>query len=413
MNEDVSAPSRAMPCLSDREGAGQAGTTALTAAPRLVMVVPTYLPESFGGAEQQTRRISRALAKRGLSVTVIAPRLCRETPSRETDDGVRVRRFRLHSAPNLGGRHLGSFLWWCLCVIAYLWRHRNDYDLIHVIHGRLHAVPAVLAGRWLGKPVVIKPGRGGDLHFDLAVVANKRLLGSVCARSVSRGATAWIANSREIESDLKRWGIPVDSINVIPNGIRVPQQPSPQRDTKAVNFLSMGRLDPEKAIDHTIRAFAALPADAPVRLTILGDGRCRSELEQLSTQLGQSARITFPGAAADVTPYLRDADVYISSSLSEGMSNALLEAMSTGLAPVVSNVSGVAELVEDGVTGLLFPPGDEGALASTLRWAATLSKSRLHSIGAQARKRVKDEFSLDHVAERHVALYRRLLESRP
>ena len=102
----------------------------------------------------------------------------------------------------------------------------------------------------------------------------------------------------------------------------------------------MGRLDTEKAVDQTIHAFAALPADTPARLTILGDGPCRQELEALSRRLGQDRRIAFPGAVADVTPYLREADVYLSTSVSEGMSNALLEAMSHGVMPVVSRVSG-------------------------------------------------------------------------
>ena len=74
--------------------------------------------------------------------------------------------------------------------------------------------------------------------------------------------------------------------------------------------------------------FAALSADAPAHLTILGDGPCRGELEALSRRLGQQRRISFPGLVADVTPYLKEADVYLSSSVSEGMSNALLEAMS-------------------------------------------------------------------------------------
>ncbi len=71
-----------------------------------------------------------------------------------------------------------------------------------------------------------------------------------------------------------------------------------------------------------------------------------------------------------MTPYLREADVYLSTSLSEGMSNALLEAMSHAVMPVVSRVSGVGDVVEEGVTGLLFPPGDEAALGggSRSRW---------------------------------------------
>src|SRR5215211_5801496 len=125
--------------------------------PRIVMILPAYLPETFGGAEQQARRLAQALARRGAGVTLLAPRLESRTPPRENEGPVSVRRFRLLAAPNLGGRHLDAFLCWCLCISSWLWRNRLSYDLIYVVHGRLHAFPAVVAGKWLSKPVVVKP----------------------------------------------------------------------------------------------------------------------------------------------------------------------------------------------------------------------------------------------------------------
>jgi glycosyltransferase involved in cell wall biosynthesis len=381
------------------------------AVPRVAMILPAYLPESFGGAEQQTRRFAQALAHRGAAVTLLAPRLERRTPAREREGPVVVRRFRLRAAPNLGGRHLDAFLWWCACICAWLWRNRRSYDVIYVVHGRLHAFPAVVAGRWLRKPVVVKPGRGGEAHFDLSVVDRKRLLGSFFARGIARNTTAWIANSREIAADLARGGVPRERVHAIPNGIDIPENVTRQPTNGVVQFLSMGRLDVDKAVDQTIRAFAALPADTPARLTILGDGPCRQELEALSRRLGQARRIVFTGAVADVTPYLREADVYLSTSVSEGMSNALLEAMSHAVMPVVSRVSGVAELLEEGVAGLVFPAGDEAALAGRLAESLAMTRERRRATGEAAQAAVC-RFSLDWVAELHLSLYRRLLESR-
>ena len=276
------------------------------------MILPTYLPESFGGAEQQTRRLAQTLARRGAAVTLLAPRLKHSTPARECEGPVVVRRFRLREPPNLGGRHLDSFLLWGLCVAAWLWRHRRAYDVIHIIHGRLHAFPAAIAGNWLGKPVLVKPGRGGKDHFDLLVVQRKRLLGSFFARGIAHNTTAWVATSREIEADLVRWGVSRERVHAIPNGVEIPMDLAPPARNGVVHFLSMGRLDTEKAVDLTIHAFAALPADTPARLTILGDGPCRQALETLSRRLDQDRRIAFPGAVSDVTPYLRGADVYLS-----------------------------------------------------------------------------------------------------
>ena len=381
------------------------------AGPRIVMILPAYLPEGFGGAEQQTRRLAQTLARRGAAVTLLAPRLDRRTPAREREGPVAVRRFHLRKPPNLGGRHLDAFLQWCACICAWLWRNRRSYDVIYVVHGRLHAFPAAIAGSRLGKPVVVKPGRGGDTHFDLSVVQRKRLLGSFFARGIARNTTAWIANSREIAADLARWGVPRERVHAIPNGIDIPEDVTRQPTNGVVQFLSMGRLDADKAVDQTIRAFAALPADSPARLTILGDGPSRQELEALSRRLGQARRIVFTGAVADVTPYLREADVYLSTSVSEGMSNALLEAMSHAVMPVVSRVSGVAEVLEEGVAGLVFPAGDEAALAARLEESVAMTRERRRATGEAAQASVR-RFSLDRVAELHLALYRHLLESR-
>jgi glycosyltransferase involved in cell wall biosynthesis len=321
-----------------------------------------------------------------------------------------VRRFRLRAAPNLGGRHLEAFLWWSVCICVWLWRNRHRYDLIYVVHGRLHAFPAAIAGTWLGKPVVVKPGRGGEAHFDLSVVRRKRLLGSFFARGIARNTTAWIANSEEIAADLTRWGVPSERVHAIPNGIDIPEDGGRQPRNGVVHFLSMGRLDAEKAVDQTIRAFAGLPADTPACLTILGDGPCRAELEALSRRLGQEKRIVFTGAVADVTPYLREADVYLSTSVSEGMSNALLEAMSHAVMPVVSRVSGVADVVEEGVAGLAFVPGDEHELARRLHEALIMPAELRRAMGDAARAAMRTRFALHEVAERHLRLYRSLTE---
>lgn len=381
----------------------------LPARPRVVIVLPTYLPESFGGAEQQTRRLAQALTSRGASVALLAPRLKRGTPAREREGAVTVRRFLLSAAPNLGGRHMASFLLWNICIYGWLWRHRSTYDIIHVIHGRLHALPATIAGKRLHKPVLVKPGRGGDAYFDLAAVHRKRLLGSVFARSIAGGTTGWVANSREIMADLLEWGVPRERIHAIPNGVVVPAAGNPPAAGDAVNFVSIGRLDREKAVEQTLRAFAALPDRPVVRLTIVGDGPCRGHLESLTRCLGQEGRVEFRGAVADVRPYLRAADVYLSTSVSEGMSNALLEAMSHGVVPVVSRVSGVADVVEEGRSGLLFPPGDEAAATRRMSEVVTMTKPRRSAMGDAARRTILARYSLDLVATQHLVLYRQVM----
>ena len=101
----------------------------------------------------------------------------------------------------------------------------------------------------------VKPGGGGEDHFDLLVVQRKRLLGSFFARGIARNTTAWVATSRQIEADLTRWGVPREGVHAIPNGVDIPKDLAPPTRNGVVHFLSMGRLEPEKAVDQTDPGF--------------------------------------------------------------------------------------------------------------------------------------------------------------
>jgi glycosyltransferase involved in cell wall biosynthesis len=376
--------------------------------PRIILVLATYLPESFGGAEQQSRKLAVALGRLGAKVTVLAPRVLSATPNREDQGSISLRRLRVRRPPNLGGRHFGSFVVWSLKVFWWLTKHRADYDVIHVIHGRLHAIPAVLAGRILRKPTLIKIGRGGVEHFDIDVLNRKKLLGRMYARTLVTNATAYIANSREIVDDLKRWRVPSGRIHQIPNGVDIADE-IVRRAEGTVRFVYLGRLDPEKAIDLMIRGFGELADKSRVKLTLVGDGECRDGLETLVDKLELRDKVTFAGSVSDVGPALLEADVFVSTSLSEGMSNALLEAMSFGVMPLVSRVSGVAEIVEEGRSGLLFPPGDLAAFTAKLSSAIGMPRDERTAYGQRAREAVAGRYGIDEVAAQHVRLYRRLL----
>ena len=378
------------------------------AGTRVLMILPTYLPESFGGAEQQARKLAFALERLGVSVTILAPRLLPQTLPHEIDGALSVVRLRVRHAPNLGGRHMLSFLSWCSKLAWWLARHRDTYEIVHVIHGRLHAVPAVLMARLLGKPCLVKIGRGGNGHFDLDLLRSKRVLGKWYAKAIVANATGYVANSREIAADLTRWHIPSSRIHQIANGVELGDIPAAQRQP-AVMCVFHGRLDPEKALDIMIRGFAQLPKGAAV-LSIVGDGDCRGQLEQLVDELNLRDRVFFTGPLRDVRPTLRASDIYVSTSVSEGMSNALLEAMSFGLLPVVSRVSGVGDIVEDGHSGLLFDANDATAFATRLRDALALPDGTRRAMGVRARQTVSARFGIEQVALLHSQLYRQLLQ---
>ncbi len=250
----------------------------------VVFVVPDFLPEGFGGAEQQTRKLAGELSRRGVGVTILAPRLRPQTPKHSTDDGVVVRRFRLRHPPSHGGWHILSWLWWSLRVGLWLALHRRRYDVIHVIHGRLHAVPAIVMGHLLRVPTVVKLGRGGE-HFDLRLVANKKLIGRWMAPIVADRTSCFIANSADIAHDLHAFGIPPERIRLLPNGVQtLPQLQRRDYSGRAARFLYAGRFDVEKALERMIRDFSRLPGRGAT-LTLVGAGACETELKSLSRRL--------------------------------------------------------------------------------------------------------------------------------
>jgi len=376
--------------------------------PGILLILATYIPESFGGAEQQSRKLALALARLGVRVNVLAPRLLSSTPKWKREGPVSISRLRLRNAPNLGGRHMASALAWSLKLFWWMFRHRREYQLIHIMHGRLHALPAVYAGIILGKPTLIKIGRGGSEHFDLDVISRKRFLGPWYARALVRHANAYVANSREIIEDLRRWGVPPARIHQIPNGVEVAADYS-HLPASVVRFVYLGRLDPEKAIDLMIRGFARLSDRSRVTLSIVGDGDCREELQRLVDQLQLGECVRFRGAVQEVSKELMQSDVFVSTSLSEGMSNALLEAMSFGVMPLVSRVSGTSEIVEDYRSGVLFAPGDLDAFASKLEEVVAMSPETRQALGTIGRTTVSERFGIDSVARRHIVLYRDLV----
>ncbi len=186
---------------------------------------------------------------------------------------------------------------------------------------------------------------------------------------------------------------------VIPNP--VPPPPPPSNDTpitgSAMSIVSLGRLFPVKGFDVLVTAFSAANARVPNwHLNIWGKGPERKTLEQMVENLGMASQIRFHGITNRPYDILRGADIFVLPSRVEGFPNALVEAMACGL-PVISTQFGGAanDIVQDGVNGMLVPPGNPEALANSLVHLMTDSDKRAR-LGDQA-SRVVDQFSTERV----------------
>jgi glycosyltransferase involved in cell wall biosynthesis len=194
---------------------------------------------------------------------------------------------------------------------------------------------------------------------------------------------------------------------VIHNGVE--PRPVESRETRSgpCRLVTVGRLQAPKDPLTLVRALAAL-AHGSHETVIVGDGPDRSAVEAEVRRLGLDSAVRLAGVRNDVAALLAAADLFVLSSRSEGLPLSILEAMAAGLPVVASSVGGVPELVLDGETGLLVPPGDSRSLAQAIE--RLLADPALRGrLGAAGRARVAEHFDLASTQRAHLDLYRSLL----
>jgi glycosyltransferase involved in cell wall biosynthesis len=288
------------------------------------------------------------------------------------------------------------------------WFAHNRIDLAYVSMLKHDAYVAVGAGRQWGFPVVLRPegaGATGDLAWHSWGRFGKRIADRC------RQADALVAISPAILTELLAAGYDPARIHSLPNGVPVPEEPWRPRPgwRDGPHAVFIGRLAPEKGLGVLLEAWPAVRTQHPTgRLTLIGEGPQRSALEARVDRLSLREIVWLPGAVADPTATLREADLFVLPSIEEGMSIALLEAMALGVPVVASAIPGNQGLVTDGVHGRLAGPNDAEALARAIiaQWA---DLDRAQKQATAARRRVIDEYSIAAVARRHLDLFERLV----
>jgi len=215
-------------------------------------------------------------------------------------------------------------------------------------------------------------------------------------------------SEQELAAGLEAHACLPDRSVVIHNAVDVAGAPRSRHERPVPRLIAVGRLKAPKDFLTLVRALAALPAGSFDAL-IVGDGPDRAELETEIRRLGIEESVELSGERDDVPKLLAGSDVFVLSSRSEGLPVSVLEAMAAELPVVASAVGGLAELVEDGATGLLVPAGDERALTEALRRLIDDADLR-RSMGAAGRGRAETDFDLNAFRGAHLDLYHRQLE---
>lgn len=367
---------------------------------RVAMMIQSYWPV-LGGAQRQVQQLGPLLEHRGVAVTVVTRRPP-GAPLRAAEPGVELRRLRV---PPIGAAASVVYTAHGAVVLSHL-----RPDVIHVHDLLSPATAALIASARSPRPVVAKvlsTGLGGDIDRLLQKPFGARRLALMARRFA-----AFVCLSEEVEQELAAHGVSRERLHRIPNGVDTRRFRPPAADERerqrrqlaipdnAVVALYCGRLAPVKRPTLLVEAARA----AGAHLVIAGAGSERSRLKALATP---ENGVRLIDTVDDPLPLYHAADVYVSASTTEGMSGAVLEAMSSGLPIVASPASGMSELVMPS-TG--FIAADEGAESLGRALAALVEDGDMRARkGRAARELVASRYSLDSTADMLVELYRDLL----
>ncbi|HYF16761.1 MAG TPA: glycosyltransferase, partial [Ramlibacter sp.] len=290
----------------------------------VVMLVNKFPPLPAGGAEKQAERLSGFLAARGHDVGVLT-RAAGGLPAREQRDG-----FWIERVPAPGPGKVATVLFTLGAMLA-LFRHRRRYQVLHAHLAFAPAVAAAIMGRLLGKRVIVKFGNSGAFGDIQVSEATRR--GRFKLTLLRRFVDVNIALDEVMEGELLGAGFARSRVLRMVNGIqseRFARRAAPDAAKAALGLagktvlLYVGRLTAQKALPDMLTALAeARRARPELHLVLLGQGEERSVLEARAGELGLKEHVSFAGNIGDVQPYLDAADLFVLSSLTEGISNAL------------------------------------------------------------------------------------------
>ncbi len=291
-------------------------------------------------------------------------------------------------------------------VIPQLYRAIRQYqpDVIHANQRTL--TYALLPIRLLGIQNVLYTVHNlaehdaSGIHKQILRLANTRYgiplvaISDICKRSIAQV-----------------YGIPAEKIPCIYNGVDVTQfaplptaTQLPAATQKDIDFLAVGRMSAQKNYPLLLSAFKHVHGLYPtVRLTILGDGEKRAEIEAFCQANGLQGFVDMPGNVSNVCDYMRRAKVFLMSSDYEGLPITVLEAMAAALPVISTRAGGVPDIVQDGVNGRLAAIGDTAGLAEAMV-ESIQRPERYHAYGQNSRA-LSLQYSVTHCADEYSKLY--------
>ncbi len=298
--------------------------------------------------------------------------------------------------------------WQALRFAHYV--RKNRIQIVNS-YGFYPNVFAVVAAKFGGAGVVIASIRD---RGDILTPAQRRFQKIVC-----RLADCVLVNAEAIRETLIAQGYDPAKIVVIRNGIVLSRYQRTERSARIRRELGIpadspivimfSRLNRMKGAEYFLEAARNVARVCPgVRFLIVGDGANRRDLEQRAASLDLNDLAIFTGFRTDVQDLLAESAISVLPSLSEGLSNSLLEAMAAGIPVIATKVGGNPEIIEDGVSGLLIPPRDANSLEQATV-ALLKNPARAQRMGEAGFRRVAELFSVERSVAEVESLYCRLV----
>ncbi len=372
----------------------------------------------------------RELVRQGHRVTVVAPAATNTPLNRLSEENLNIERFnywwprsaqRLVYPPGIIPQ-LKKRIWRYLQIpfmLFFYFRkvgHLMKQQSFDVIHSQW-VIPSGYIGNHFAK-------KYGTPHFITSQGA-EFFLGpshffSKFTRSVLRQCDVLFPVSYQMGERAKQYGMDPDKILVVPNSVNTEIFKPDINSTFRKNYqiekdeiiiLTIRRLVFEKRVEDVIEAFAKPKSSKKLKLVIGGDGPDRYKLESLCYQLGIKDRVIFLGFVNnnELPAIYAASDIYILSSQQEGLSLSLLESMSSGLITISTQSTGGNEVIHHGQNGFLFEVGNTPELTNILQSVLEMEAPKALGIKTNARKTIKEKFSVKHMVDEWVKVYKKLI----
>lgn len=382
---------------------------------QLVLVTRRFWPQ-IGDAEKAIASLAGEFLRQGQQPTVVTAQWDKTWPQSVVYGNVPVVRFPQPVQPGWGTfRYMRGLNHWLRSQLG-------NIDLVYVSMLRYDAYATVGALKGSQVPIVLRAegsGALGDCQWQRTANFGRRI------RNRCIQAAAVVAMGQAVQAELLEAGFRRDSIHRMNHGVPLGLPRDPARTNAARAALAevnqelklppralltvyCGRLHPVEGLNHLIAAWGDVVQRFPAaRLWLVGEGTANRAIRTQIANLRLTDRVLLPGVFDSIDDVLHAADLFVTPSLEGGLSLSLVEAMAAGLPVVATDIPQNRSVAFHNETGLLVPPGSESDLVVAIE--RLLGNPVLaRRLGAAARQRVAEAFTLEAIASQHLGLFRQI-----